>query len=37
MDKIGKDRLDYMLEVGDSKGNFPPTPHRNDDEDDAVD
>lgn len=27
VDKEGKNRLEYMIEIGDSKGNFPPTPH----------
>lgn len=28
VDKSGKQRLEYMIEIGDSKGEFPATPHR---------
>jgi hypothetical protein len=27
VDKSGKDRLDYIMEVGDSKGDLPHTPN----------
>jgi len=27
LDKDGKQRLEYMFEIGDGKGDFPPTPN----------
>ncbi|CDW86956.1 UNKNOWN [Stylonychia lemnae] len=29
LDKDGKQRLEYMFEIGDGKGDFPPTPNQN--------